>query len=77
MLTGSEGVFLIQPLIIYTAGIKLFMHMAASGTNRGLATFACFAVCVPLVALASEVFYRLFDIPSMAVAKEAWAWIRK
>lgn len=71
------GIFLVQPLLIYTAGIKLYMHMHASGTNHELATFACFVVCLPLVALASEVFYRTVDLPSIAIAKEVWDWVRK
>ncbi|KAF2255335.1 hypothetical protein BU26DRAFT_559943 [Trematosphaeria pertusa] len=73
----SFSIFLVKPLLIYTAGIKLFMHLHASGTNRGLATFACFVTCVPLVGLASEVFYRIVDLPSVAIAKEAWAWVKK
>ncbi|KAF2650849.1 hypothetical protein K491DRAFT_638477 [Lophiostoma macrostomum CBS 122681] len=73
----SFSIFLMQPLMIYTAGIKLYMYLHAAGTNHELATFVCFVVCLPLTAVASEMFYRIVDVPSMAVAKEVWEWIKK
>ncbi|KAH8693405.1 hypothetical protein GQ44DRAFT_635204 [Phaeosphaeriaceae sp. PMI808] len=73
----SLAVFLVQPLILYTAGIKLYMRLYASGTNHEVATLVCFLVCLPLVAAGSEVFYRIVDLPSILVAKETWAWVRK
>ncbi|KAF2683226.1 hypothetical protein K458DRAFT_404815 [Lentithecium fluviatile CBS 122367] len=57
--------------------IRLYMHMHTCGSNHELATFVCFVVCVPLVALASEVSYRTVDLPSIAIAKRMWAWIRE
>ncbi|PSN64864.1 hypothetical protein BS50DRAFT_526791 [Corynespora cassiicola Philippines] len=73
----SFSVFLVQPVLIYTAGIKMYMQMHATGANHEAATFACLVVCLPLVALASEIFYRAFDLPSIAIAKEVWEWVRK
>ncbi|KAH7132296.1 hypothetical protein B0J11DRAFT_600758 [Dendryphion nanum] len=73
----SLSVFLVQPLLIYTAGIKLYMFTQASSVNHEAAVLACFVVCVPLVMLVSELFYRIVDIPSMVVAKETWEWLRK
>ena len=51
--------------------------MNASGTGNALNAFACFCACAPLVAVASEVFYRVIDIPSIAVAREFWGWMMK
>lgn len=62
---------------MYTAGVKLYMHMHGKGASQELATFVCFVVCVPLVVLASETFYRLVDVPSAALAKKLWVWIRE
>ncbi|KAF2876454.1 hypothetical protein BDV95DRAFT_483699 [Massariosphaeria phaeospora] len=72
----SFSVFLVQPLVIYTAGIKLYMHMYASGANHEIATFACFVVCLSLTLVAAEVFYRSVDIPSVVIAREAWKWVK-
>ncbi|KAF2263612.1 hypothetical protein CC78DRAFT_465370 [Lojkania enalia] len=73
----SFSFFLMQPILIYTAGIKLYMHLDATGVNHELATFVCFIVCLPLVGLASEIFYRAVDIPSITIARLMWEWIRK
>ncbi|KAF2015709.1 hypothetical protein BU24DRAFT_450382 [Aaosphaeria arxii CBS 175.79] len=73
----SFSIFLAQPILLYTAGIKLYMHMHASGISHEMATFVCFIVCVPLVGLAAEVFYRVIDLPSIAAAKETWAWLKR
>lgn len=62
---------------MYTAGIKIYLHLNASGTSNALNTFACFCACAPLVALSSEVFYRIIDVPSVAIAKEFWGWMTK
>lgn len=66
-----------QPLLMYTAGVKLYLHMHGNGASHELATFVCFVVCVPLVVLGAETFYRLVDVPSVALAKKLWDWIRE
>ncbi|KAI8935845.1 hypothetical protein NX059_007362 [Plenodomus lindquistii] len=73
----SFSVFLVQSIVIYTAGIKLWLHLNKLGTSDTLNTFAVFCACAPAVALASEVFYRLIDIPSIAFARVSWAWMTK
>ena len=47
------------------------------GTNHEIATSVYFIMCLPLVALASEIFYRLVDIPSAVITREIWAWMKK
>ncbi|KAF2178608.1 hypothetical protein K469DRAFT_598866 [Zopfia rhizophila CBS 207.26] len=73
----SFSIFLTQPLLIYTIGIKLYMYTYAMGWSHEAATFVCLIVCLPLVALAAEMFYRIFDVPSVSIAKETWAWVMK
>lgn len=73
----SFSVFLVQSIIIYTAGIKLFLHVNSLGTSNTLNAFACFCLCAPLVAVASELFYRVVDLPSIVVARQFWGWVTK
>jgi hypothetical protein len=71
------GVFLVQSIIIYTIGIKLWMFMNDSGVNSEVCTLASFVVCASSVAVGSEIFYRLVDLPSIAAAKAFWTWMIK
>lgn len=71
----QPGVFLVQSIIIYTVGIKLWMVMANAGVNNAVSTLASFAVCATSVALSSEIFYRLVDLPSIAAAKALWKFM--
>jgi hypothetical protein len=73
----ATGVFLVQAIVIYTVGIKLYTHISAAGGNNAVGGLVCFVVCVPLVAIAGEVFYRLVDLPSVVVARGFWAWMTK
>jgi hypothetical protein len=72
-----KGFFLMQSIIIFSAGIKLFNHLRF-GQNMTLevSSFLCLLVCAPLVALTTEVFYRAVDYPSTAFAHLAFDWIR-
>lgn len=74
----SFSYFLVQSLIIYTAGVKVFMHLRVT-KNWPLepSAFICFIVCLPTVALSSEIFYRVVDYPAIAIARFALDWIRK
>ncbi|KAF2810384.1 uncharacterized protein BDZ99DRAFT_416727 [Mytilinidion resinicola] len=73
----SFSFFLMQSIIIYTAGIKMFaeLHFAHS-IAFSASTFLCLVVCIPLVALTTEVFYRLVDYPSTVLAHLVFDWIR-
>jgi hypothetical protein len=71
------GWFLVQSIIIYTAGIQLYTHMVAAGMNGAASSFVCFLVCAPLVAVTAEVFYRLVDLPSVVLARGFWAFMTK
>jgi hypothetical protein len=65
-----------QAIMIYTAGIKLFMHLDASGMKHPIATLICFLVCAPLTAISSEIFYRAIDMPTQLIAHQTWAWVK-
>mgnify|MGYP004498912591 CR=1 FL=1 len=71
------GVFLVQSIIVYTVGIKLWMFMDKAGVSSAVSTLASFAVCASSVAVASEIFYRVIDLPSIAAAKAFWNWMIK
>ncbi|KAF1945376.1 hypothetical protein EJ02DRAFT_53729 [Clathrospora elynae] len=73
----SFSAFLVQAILIYTVGIKLYLHIDATGTNNAVSGLVCFLVCAPMVAIAAEVFYRLVDLPSVGLAKAFWAWMTK
>ncbi|KAL6717679.1 hypothetical protein ACLMJK_005594 [Lecanora helva] len=74
----SLSFFLAQSIIIYTIGIKLFMHLSI---DRGVATVPTRIICLLVSAittlLGGEVFYRLIDYPSNVFAKRMFDWIRE
>ncbi|KAF2624322.1 hypothetical protein BU25DRAFT_348094 [Macroventuria anomochaeta] len=73
----SFSAFLVQSIIVYTIGIKLWVFMDDAGVNSAVRTLASFAVCASSVAVVSEIFYRLVDLPSIAAAKTFWTWMIK
>ena len=71
------GWFLVQSWIIYTVGIKLFMHLAqGNGSSFDAANVACFFVCLLTTMSVGEVFYRLVDYPADAFARLFFDWLR-
>lgn len=66
-----------QSIIIYTVGIKLWVSMDDAGVSGAVNTLASFVVCASLVAVASEIFYRLVDLQSIAAAKAFWTFMTK
>ncbi|KAF1929848.1 uncharacterized protein M421DRAFT_60019 [Didymella exigua CBS 183.55] len=73
----SFSVFLVQPTIVYTVGIKLWLAMDNAGMKNALSTFVSFLACASTVAVTSEVFYRVIDLPSIAGAKAIWSFMIK
>ena len=78
MLRSSSGWFLVQSIILYTAGIKLFMYL---NVNKGVPAVAvnvlCLVVCLPAVILSAEIFHRAVDFPSQQFAHIVFDWIRE
>ncbi|KAF2994791.1 hypothetical protein E8E13_000797 [Curvularia kusanoi] len=71
----SFSAFLIQSTIVYSIGIKLWMSMKNGGASDVACTAASFFVCAAVTAVASEVFYRLVDLPSVSAAKQFWKFM--
>lgn len=69
----SFSYFLIQATIIYTAGIKLFLHLRVDKNwPEGGCNILCLAVCLFTVVPGAEIFYRVVDYPSQVLARVAW-----
>ncbi|KAI9700104.1 MAG: hypothetical protein M1836_002638 [Candelina mexicana] len=74
--------FLMQSIIIYTAGIKLYLHLALPipgsqyTPTDPVKVGVCFIVLLPMIALGAEIFHRLVDHPSKVLAHMAFDWIR-
>ncbi|KAL5418861.1 hypothetical protein PMIN04_007164 [Paraphaeosphaeria minitans] len=66
--------FLVQSVVVYTMGIKLFqtLHM----TSEVAATAACFFAILAATAVGSEIFYRAVEVPSHALSYTIFDWIR-
>lgn len=72
------GWFLLQSIVIYTAGIKLFMHLSIEkNLSVEAARVVCLFVCAIIVIIGAEVFHRLVDLPSKKLAFTVFDWIRK
>ena len=62
---------------MYTAGIKLFLHLTQDqGSSTDTANVAAFFVCLLTTAATAEVFYRLVDHPADAFARRFFEWLR-
>ncbi|KAJ4288509.1 hypothetical protein N0V90_011746 [Kalmusia sp. IMI 367209] len=66
--------FLVQSILVYTMGIKLFqmLHIA----NEVAAVAVCFFVVLATTAVGSEIFYRAVEVPSHVLSHTAFDWIR-
>ncbi|KAJ9293492.1 hypothetical protein DTO271G3_7757 [Paecilomyces variotii] len=77
---GSRSLswLLVQSIIIYTAGIKLFVHLNQEKRwpSEG-SVFTVFIVCLAAVVPIAELFYRLVEYPSRALAYRLFDWIRE
>lgn len=67
-----------QSIMIYTIGIRLFMHLSVEKhVQFGGAVIACLVSCLAASAVGAEIFYRVLDYPSMALAHKLFDWIRE
>ena len=66
------GTFLVQSTIIYSIGINFWLYVDSKGNSEVVSNLATFFVRAPIVAIASEIFYRLVDLPSIRAAKGFW-----
>jgi hypothetical protein len=76
-LMWRSGWFLVQSILAYTAGIKLWLHLTEiQGMRIPTANFICLVLLLPATIVSGEVFYRLVDRPSQLLAREAYRWIK-
>ncbi|TVY75922.1 hypothetical protein LSUE1_G005119 [Lachnellula suecica] len=69
--------FILQSIIAYTAGIKLWLHL--TGTKHwavASANVVCLLVCLVVTIPSAEIFHRLIDRPSQWLARRAYQWIK-
>ncbi|KAF2141710.1 uncharacterized protein K452DRAFT_287665 [Aplosporella prunicola CBS 121167] len=72
----SFSYYLVTPTIVYTAGIKVFMHLRfAQNWPFPASTILTLFVCLVTTVPSAEVLYRLVDRPSQALAYAAWDFI--
>ena len=76
MLTRWSGIFTAQCILFWTGGIKLWLVLYdQQGLSKASANGVVFIVCLIGVAVFSELFYTLVDLPSKWAAKEAYLWL--
>ncbi|KAF2862310.1 hypothetical protein K470DRAFT_204626, partial [Piedraia hortae CBS 480.64] len=71
----SLSIFVAQSLVLWTAGIKLYLHLTENGTSSALANFAVFVVGAITTIAATELYYRAIDRPSQKLAAKAFEWL--
>ncbi|KAK8165851.1 hypothetical protein BC567DRAFT_243933 [Phyllosticta citribraziliensis] len=72
----SFSYFLVQSIIIYTAGIKLFLHLRhEKNWPTGASNILCLLVSLVTVIPGAEIFYRVVDLPAQVIAQLAWNFI--
>ncbi|KAI9839457.1 MAG: hypothetical protein M1819_002082 [Sarea resinae] len=76
--TRSLSYFFMQGIIIYTAGIKLFMHLnVEKHLSHPASNVVTLIVCLITTVVGAEVFHRLIDYPSQLLAHKFFDWIQE
>ncbi|KAF2090791.1 hypothetical protein K490DRAFT_71121 [Saccharata proteae CBS 121410] len=73
----SFSYLVMQSIIIYTAGIKLFLHLSSQNASFSGSVVACLVTTLAATAVGAELFYRLVDYPSQALARRTWAYFKE
>jgi peptidoglycan/LPS O-acetylase OafA/YrhL len=69
------GYFIVQSIIIYTLGIKLYQTLHI--VNEIASVAVCFFVTLAVSAGGAELFYRAVEVPSHVLSHIAFDWIRE
>jgi hypothetical protein len=72
---ATPGFFLMQSIITYTLGIKLYQTLHI--TNDISAIAVCFFVTLATSLGIAEIFYRIVEVPSHVLSHVAFDWIRE
>lgn len=51
------------------------MRLHKAGGSDVVNNLVVFAVCAPLVAIASEIYYRIVDLPGIGIASKLWTFM--
>ena len=70
------GYFLVQSIVVYTAGIKLYLALTDRASPAVINTI-CLIVSLVAVIPIAEAFHRLVDHPSRMLAYKMFDWIRE
>ncbi|BFZ57695.1 hypothetical protein PYCC9005_004748 [Savitreella phatthalungensis] len=74
----SFGLFLTQGILMYSAGVRLYVAFVADGhMARPLAQLVVFAIMTPVCFLAGDIYARLVDNPSKWFANELFDYFRR
>jgi hypothetical protein len=77
-LIGKTGYYLVSTLLMYTAGIKIFLLCNQSaGLSSASAKAAAFFVVLPCSILGGEIFHWAFDKPAVWLGHAVFDWTRK
>lgn len=71
----TAGFFIVQSIVIYTLGIKLYQKLGLAN-DIGLVA-VCFFVTLAVSILGAEIFYRTVEIPSHVLSHSAFTCIRE
>ncbi|KIX09242.1 uncharacterized protein Z518_00321 [Rhinocladiella mackenziei CBS 650.93] len=71
----SLSYFLIQPIIIYTVGIKTFSQLRSQHVNFGGSCTVTLITCLVIIVPLAELFYRCVEIPSKVGAHKFYDFI--
>jgi peptidoglycan/LPS O-acetylase OafA/YrhL len=74
-LTRLIGFFLVQSIVVYTLGIKLYQMLHLSSDMAVVAV--CFFVTLATSVGGAEIFYRIVEVPSQVLSHVAFDWIRE
>ncbi|CAD0094269.1 unnamed protein product [Aureobasidium vineae] len=78
LLIVSQAYFLVSTLLMYTAGIKLFLYCNVSaGLSSAAAKAVAFFVVLPASILCGELFHWAIDKPAVWAGHAVFDWTRK
>jgi len=64
-----------QSIVVYTIGIKLFVHMHDKGVGFSGDAIATFIVCVAATGVFGEIMHHLVDTPGRRFSHVFWGWL--
>ncbi|KAL1296790.1 hypothetical protein AAFC00_000251 [Neodothiora populina] len=72
----SLSIFVSQSILLYTAGLKIFIVLVDTNISTAGAKAVVFVVCLPATLLGAELFHRAIDQPSQWFGQAFFRWTR-